>query len=352
MIKPEGYITTDDGAIGNAYIQPIYTTSEEGFWESVKQGYPTYIGKSGVSTTLTQAILDENGWTRGFDFANNATLSIPQGISGGSQKIYLWVINNVVYRGWDADRASRINAVNYFNKLWFDNTGTGLVSTDIPAAINELAGKVPDMTSYYTKDEVDTAISEAGGGGSDVSLNMPNNFTDGILVKGTQADTAALTDAMAPEKTATTETEFYEFLSAGYITKWSGSDAISITQETLDTYGWEAGWDFRLNTAMSFPVTVNVGLTAVSFVVGNKLYTNHYYQNANKQKNLIYQFNRIWYDNSTSGLTATDIPAAINELAASIPEAVDLTNYYTKEETEAFVNEVINNFAVAEEGTY
>lgn len=181
MIKQDGFLQLDDSSVANARVQPIYTTSEKGFWESVKQGYPTYIGRSGVSTTLTQAILDENGWTRGFDFVNNATLSIPQDIYGGSHKIYLWVINNVVYRGRDDNRASKINAVNYFNKFWYDNTGTGLVSTDIPAAINELAGKVPDMTNYYTKTEVDTAISEAGGGSVDLSNYYTKEETDAAI---------------------------------------------------------------------------------------------------------------------------------------------------------------------------
>ncbi|MBR4889770.1 MAG: hypothetical protein IKU15_00610 [Clostridia bacterium] len=66
---------------------------------------------------------------------------------------------------------------------------------------------------------------------------------------------------------------------------------------------------------------------------------------ADNQSYFVKALRKIAYDNSTSGLTATNIPAAIDELVEKINNlissgnggAIDLSNYYTKDETDAAI---------------
>lgn len=71
-----------------------------------------------------------------------------------------------------------------------------------------------------------------------------------------------------------------------------------------------------------------------------------FYCHQSYAKYIIRHFNRFWYDNTKSGLTSTDIPAAIDELKTLVDAAggggnVDLSGYYTKTETDAQIENAV-----------
>lgn len=69
---------------------------------------------------------------------------------------YIWYANSFQYRGWEATEVSPTA-----QSTTFDNTGTGLVSTNVEDAIKELLGKVNNLDTKIG--EIDTIVDEING---------------------------------------------------------------------------------------------------------------------------------------------------------------------------------------------
>jgi len=110
--------------------------------------------------TFTQEILDEHGWSLGRDFYGSGNLTLTNAWMDASNGVFFWVVDGVIYKSWN-HLSGKWGLINHFNKLWYDNRTSGLASTDMKSAIDELATKIPDLSNYYTKIEVQTQISSA-----------------------------------------------------------------------------------------------------------------------------------------------------------------------------------------------
>lgn len=215
-------------------------------------------------------------------------------------------------------------------------------------AVSNYLEENPDiLDGYYTKEEVENLIPEIPTNVSELNndkeyisindrVNNPRNAASLLFLSHFKDN------QVGPTNRVNTFTK--QLVTAG-IVRWMGSDNTRYESYSNNITGW-----YKCNSDGTFS----------EYAVGkepNVLKQGYYYVGYSA---ILYEFesfellktalsNSIVYDNSTSGLTATTVVEAINELSARpTVSPADLNNYYTKEETETYVDEAIENIEIPE----
>ena len=208
-------------------------------------------------------------------------------------------------------------------------------------ALIEASGGDVDLSGYYTKDEVDGLVSQSGGGVEqsyvDEMDRLPGRWpTQYRCIKnGGTVNNASFNGYYSQmAMSANSKEDALKYLSLGFPiynqnASWGSSYYYDITEEDLASIG--LSWGGELYNGNTYPMSGTQTLSNYQTVYFqsdgqvNKVNKNSYYY-------IPKYLNRFWYDNTTSGLNATDIPAAIDELKGMI--------------------DTLNAIGVAEQGVY
>ena len=197
-----------------------------------------------------------------------------------------------------------------------------------------------DLSDYYTKEEVDSANYQTEAKANLQHIDLRNSLAaiiNLLSIKSGQELSYTTKIPWIPGNRILTD--FASQLKTAGICQWNGENNTYLSYKTLGS---------SINGV--FIVDASGNITDKGMVVGADLYTNHIYI---LQSAYIFDFessetltsaiaNNLSYNNIESGLTATTIKGAIDELASRPSgegQEVDLTNYYTKAE----VDEAIEN---------
>ena len=192
----------------------------------------------------------------------------------------------------------------------FDNTDTGLSATNVQAALEEI------NTDLVGSEQVQEMIDENRAWNN---VALINQMIPKVVPYG------------ASIYSASTESEFFHNLRTYGSVAWYGMPDARPTYQHL----YNEGYRMLLQTNNDNTITREISLSAFkdSTSVWESLFRNssyvlvwgnsliHFTNSA--MKNLQTAFSKVYYNNTTSGLTATNIPAAIDELAAKINSLVD-----------------------------
>ena len=123
------------------------------FFNSIKATNPAtgslFLGMvrlTDMPTSLNQAEVEVEVYNNGVLYATMRSADLAP---------YVWYCNSYDYRGWEAQSAPAAEHTS------FDNTGTGLVSTNVEDAIKELLGKINNLDTKIG--EIDTIVDEING---------------------------------------------------------------------------------------------------------------------------------------------------------------------------------------------
>lgn len=202
------------------------------------------------------------------------------------------------------------------------------------------------LDNYYNKEEihhllpeVPTKVSELTNDKEYVSIN------DRVLNRPSMLLLSQFKDSQVGP-TNRVET-FNKNLATGELVRWMGSNNTSYpvySHNITEWYKCNIDGTFSRYTNGNEPNVLKQGYYYIGYSA--KLYEFESFELLKKALS-----NSIVYDNSTSGLTATTVVEAINELAkrpSGGGSGADLSNYYTKEETETYVDEAIENIEIPE----
>lgn len=208
-------------------------------------------------------------------------------------------------------------------------------------------GKTPVKgTDYWT--EADKAeIVE------DVLAEMPEpeaadvDFTSCGFVNGAFAKALVMNDLgnSFTADSSMSNDEILEAIEKGQVLKWGMTDTYTLTFKEPCTLTYFIGDKVYRETNAT---TTNLK-PGQNIVV--KLGYNNYVKGTTAQIQKYFQ--GLYYDNSTSGLTAKTLPGAIDELKTLVDNAggggADLSNYYTKTEVDNLITSAIGE---VENGSY
>ena len=212
---------------------------------------------------------------------------------------------------------------------------TAIENIDIPEV---------DLTGYATEKYVDDAIA---------AIDIPEpeaadvDFTSCGFVNGAFAKALVMNDLgnSVTADSSMSNDEILEVIEKGQVLKWGMTDTYTLTFKEPCTITYFIGDKAYKKT----------GQTTTDLKPGQNIVVKLGYNNYVKGTTAQIQkyFQGLYYDNSTSGLTAKTLPGAIDELKTMVDNAggggADLSNYYTKTEVDNLITSAIGE---VENGSY
>lgn len=210
-------------------------------------------------------------------------------------------------------------------------------------------GKTPVKgTDYWTEEDKSEIVDDVLANieipeGGDVDL-VPYGFSSGAFLKSLVMDDLGNSSTIhfdIPDE------ERLKLLEQGHVVKWGelSKGSITLAEKATVTYAHNDGTVYVrsnqtvLNLDPAAYQTIAIKLGYNNYIVGSTKAIKKYFQG-------------LFYDNSTSGLTAKTLPGAIDELKTLVDNAGgggDLSDYYTKEEVDNLITSAIGE---VENGAY
>lgn len=183
----------------------------------------------------------------------------------------------------------------------YDNTTSGLTATNVQDALDEVVGDLPDMSLYYTSSQTDSAISAALSGYY-TSAQVDSAISTALSGYYTSAQVDSLLGSYyTSSQTDSAISSYWTTNIANYYTK---SEVDALIPTVPSTYDAD---DITYDNSTS-GLTATNAQDAIDEVVASI-----------PTVPATYDADDIVYDNTTSGLTATEVQSAIDEVVASIP---------------------------------
>ncbi len=207
-------------------------------------------------------------------------------------------------------------------EVTYDNTTSGLTATDVKAAIDEVAsGSTDDQTAA----EVSYDNSTSGLTATDVNAAV-NELKDSVDLKINSTDLATVATSGSysdlSDKPTITDDQSISDLSLSGTTLQLTLEGDANGQQTVDLSGLQdgTGTDNQTAAEVTYDNTTS-GLTATDV----KAAIDEVASGSTDDQTAA----EVSYDNSTSGLTATDVNAAVNELKDSVDLKINSTDLAT-----------------------
>lgn len=270
----------------------------------LQKGYPVRVFGYDGKATLHEATFEVKARTKPIDYIYTETeIKHYEDLEKRLDKIEAEgfdeeVVNNAVYNYLEENS---VNLDNYYNK----------------EEIHHLLPEVPTKVSELTNDKEYVSINDRII--NRTSLLFLSQFKDNQIGPTNRVET------------------FNKNLATGEIIRWAGSNNTSYPWYSHNITEWHkcnADGTFSKYVSGGEPNVLKQGYYYIGYSA--KLYEFESFELLKKALS-----NSIVYDNSTSGLTATTVVEAINELAKRPSggggSGADLSNYYTKEETDQVI---------------
>lgn len=202
-------------------------------------------------------------------------------------------------------------------------------------------------TDYWTEEDKSEIVDDVLANieipeGGDVDI-VPYGFSSGAFLKALVMDDLGNSSSINSD---TPNEERLKLLEQGHVVKWGGASKGSITlAETATVVYFISGKPYKRTNQ----TVINFDPASLQVIAIKLGYNNYIYGSSNDIRRY---FQGLFYDNSTSGLTATTLPGAIDELKTMVDNAGgggDLSDYYTKTEVDNLITSAIGE---VENGAY